>query len=27
MNSQIKSKQRASDYGEVYTPPEIVNAM
>jgi len=27
MNSQIKSKQRARDYGEVYTPPEIVNAM
>ncbi len=27
MNSQIKSKQRVSDYGEVFTSPEIVNAM
>ena len=27
MSSHIKSKQRVRDYGEVYTPPEIVNAM
>ncbi len=27
MNNQVKSKQRVRDYGEVYTPPEIVNAM
>ncbi|GAB4421667.1 MAG: type III restriction endonuclease subunit M [Anaerolineales bacterium] len=27
MNKQIKSKQRVADYGEVYTSPEIVNAM
>ncbi len=27
MNSQIKSKHRVRDYGEVYTPPEIVNSM
>jgi len=27
MNKQIKSKQRVRDFGEVYTPPEIVNAM
>lgn len=27
MKNQIRSKQRVRDYGEVYTPPEIVNAM
>lgn len=27
MNNQIKSKQRVRDFGEVYTPPEIVNDM
>ena len=27
MNNQIVSKQRIRNYGEVYTPPEIVNAM
>ncbi len=26
-NKQIKSKQRVADYGEVFTSPEIVNAM
>jgi 23S rRNA G2445 N2-methylase RlmL len=27
MVSQVKSKQRVADYGEVLTPPNIVNAM
>ncbi len=27
MSNQIKSKQRVADYGEVFTSPEIVNAM
>ena len=27
MHSQVKSKQRVTDYGEVFTSPEIVNAM
>ena len=27
MNSHIKSKQRVADHGEVFTSPEIVNAM
>ncbi|WP_337867162.1 DNA methyltransferase [Meiothermus sp.] len=27
MNEQIKSEQRVADYGEVFTSPEIVNAM
>ena len=27
MNKQIKSKQRVTDHGEVFTSPEIVNAM
>lgn len=27
MNKQVKSKQRVTDYGEVFTSPEIVNAM
>jgi hypothetical protein len=27
MKGQIKSKERVRDFGEVYTPPEIVNAM
>ncbi len=27
MGLQIKSKQRVADYGEVLTPPHIVNAM
>lgn len=26
-NNQVKSKQRVRDYGEVYTPPEIVSDM
>ena len=27
MNKQVKSKRRVTDYGEVFTSPEIVNAM
>ncbi len=27
MNKQVKSKQRVADYGEVFTSPDIVNAM
>lgn len=27
MNPHVKSKQRVTDYGEVLTPPPIVNAM
>lgn len=27
MNAHIKSKQRVADYGEVFTSPDIVNAM
>lgn len=27
MNNQVKSKQRVASYGEVFTSPEVVNAM
>jgi len=27
INNQVRSKQRVQDFGEVYTPPEIVNDM